>query len=480
MHLLQRAHTAIYLESPSSINPEELWSSAQKELEKRLSIGYTTPGPCKRKTLAFVDGGPSIKDSSTVVAIFPTANALGIDFIVLGSPGHWLEDPSLSSARYRKAFLAVNMTVDEELPERMVSALRLSNHHVDGITTFSEDSLLPTVKAAALLSLPTSSPESLLICAEQQLTRLNAPVRDHQSLRFCDVDELERYLATDESRLAYPIMVKLCNTTTSEVVKEVHNDSELWFVALSIFSDTLSHHTNMSMLLENCIRVSEIDMNFALLDRQIIFEETSDSLQRQPMESDASITNPSTKMKNTRPSRLPAADWTLARNAILERLLFMGFTDGVFHVDASIQNSSILIERIKPYPPSYEETFAIEKAYGIDLCALHMLFALHHQGAHRSSTDISLTPPLTPSTLYSSPSSVSSLEFDELGGQSFGNTNDEGTHRDYNNNETDESDRILALSQHHVSPLSITPSRSPNTHPRPNFRLRLQTGNFVR
>ena len=517
VHLLQRIHNAILIQPPTWTNVNDPWASAEKELDERLSFAFTTPKLCKRKTLALVEGGSSTKASANLEAIFPAANALGIDLIVLGNLRHRPKDPNSAYARYRKASLTVDMEVDEDLPERIVSALQLSSHHVDGITSFSEQYLLPTAKAAMLLSLPTSSPDALRVCADKQLTRLNASDRGYQSLKFSRLEELEWYLANDEPKLKYPLVVKLCTTTACEAVKRVHDDSDLWFIALNIFSDTLSGCPDASMLLETCIEEPKIHMNIVLLNKQIIFEGTSDHFRSETFYHDISTADSSTGMKNFTPSRLPASELTLGRDVIMQKLLSMGFIDGVFLVEARIQNSSrdrhsslennrngtdhhplphsnqvpsaakaeqaqpsIIITKINACPPSHEETLAIEQAYGIDLYALHVLFALRHQQRRRTSPDLTPTSPLTPPTLCSSPSSVSSLEFEE-----FGERNIEHRGADMNNEDQgdgNETGRILALSRHPFSPPSIPSSRShhPHPHSRSGLRLRLDTGSVGR
>ena len=400
LHVLHDAQSAILLASASI--QDDIWQIGELDLVERMSFPWALPSRSKRRSLALVEGRRDLRVSSIAEGVFRAARALGIDLIVLDRPGHWLEDQSSVNAKYRAAFLAIDMTTDSGLPERIVSAIVGSGHVVEGITTYSDKYLQSTAVAAATLGLPTSPPDAFRKCVDKYLTRLLTKDSTCQSLRVSDKEELEKLLGNGNLELRYPLVVKPCGGTASEGVRKVWNISELRIAAENIFDIKLSSRYGTATLIESYIEGPEIDMNFVLYNGKLLFEESSDDFPKAADYNDAQTSESFVETYNIMPSKLPGSELSLARNVLLRTLLDLGFTDGVFHLEARIRNSgmhyisgiegledlqfrqdtpleqpSIFLVEINARLPGYQEYFASEYMYGVDYYALYMLSALH-------------------------------------------------------------------------------------------------------
>ena len=120
------------------------------DLFDRLSFPWIIGSPVPMRRLALVEGRP---DYALGEWVFQAAQDLGIELVVLDRPGHWLQ--SASNAHLRKAFLPVDISLDDGLPRRIVETLDTSGLVVDGIVTFRDAWVVPVARAAEMLKLPT-------------------------------------------------------------------------------------------------------------------------------------------------------------------------------------------------------------------------------------------------------------------------------------------------------------------------------------
>jgi len=140
------------------------------EMQARLSFSWIIGKPLPKLRLALVDGKGYPHRSTGQLGVYKAAKALGIDLVVVDRDGHWAQDDALASV-WRDEFLVCDMTLDDGLPDRVVSALAMSRRPVDAITTYT-DKLLPYVaKAAEKLGLHTNPPEAFDISSDKHRTR---------------------------------------------------------------------------------------------------------------------------------------------------------------------------------------------------------------------------------------------------------------------------------------------------------------------
>ncbi|KAM6476730.1 glutathione synthetase ATP-binding domain-like protein [Trichoderma sp. SZMC 28011] len=385
--LLQSSPGAlIYKQSVSPISHLEAFDLLEREVHNRLSFDVAVVGGrplFDNTTGAYGSEGP-----------FDAARALGISVIVLDRPGHFMEDAEYS--HLRDDFIAVDMTSDADLPQKLAEAVR--SRKVDGIITFSDEYVIATAKAAKLLNLETEPIESIVAAHYKDETRkiLNTP--NFQALRLDNAAQLdEASWAGKLESLRYPLVVKPCRGGASRGVKKVQDQSGLRQALLQMERDGLSKH---GILLETYISGPEVDANIALWNGELLFIEITDDFPCTADASDATIADSFGETIMLSPTRLSAQEQELLKTSLHKSLLKLGFRNGIFHVEARVQNSSMryhdtdgvvdlvassttphgypevyLIE-VNARPPGLDCAFSTLYTYGVDLCALQLLQCL--------------------------------------------------------------------------------------------------------
>ncbi|KNG86857.1 hypothetical protein ANOM_006383 [Aspergillus nomiae NRRL 13137] len=339
------------VESDSYPGFEALSLAVESDLENRLSFPWTLSEPIHRKTLVLVDANSSHPEDG--VGLYHAARVLGIDIVVLDNKGHWLEGP-------------------KDVADRIVESVKAYGKPVDGIVTFA-DSFWPYIaQAAPQVGLQTASQAALRIATNKYLTSVFA---GHQA-----------YL-------------KPCDGWSSEGVSRVDNLDALTMAVNSI--DVSRHGT--AFVIEKYCDGPEVDVNFVLLDGEVLFFEVCDDLPKS-----ADINGPSIgslhnfhELNSVYPSALPPQEIDLLRRSFLDTLLKLGLRDGVMHLEGRVEHSSVeytkqnnnniidlspraptqqpptpwLIE-INPRPLGMTGSHIIESTYGIDYWGLALLIAV--------------------------------------------------------------------------------------------------------
>lgn len=368
-----------------------------RELNERLSFDWIIPDKPPALTVAVVGGRP-LFDSTTggygSEGPFDAARALGIAVIVLDRHGHFMEGPKYS--HLRDDFIAVDMTSDDILPQRLTAAVK--SRKIDGIITFSDEYVIATAKAAEMLNLETEPVESIITAHYKDATRkvLNTPHMQAfrlESAADLDSEEISKTLET----LKYPLVIKPCRGGASRGVKKVQNHQTLREAIDQLENDGL---TKYGILLETYISGPEIDANIALWDGQLMFAEITDDFPCTADASDATIADNFGETVMVSPTLLTHKEQKLIKSSLHQTLLKLGFQNGVFHVEARVQNSSMRYQEIdglvdladtgslspsdpevylievNARPPGLDCAFSTLHAYGVDLCALQLLQCL--------------------------------------------------------------------------------------------------------
>ncbi|KAI3577640.1 hypothetical protein IWW34DRAFT_701346 [Fusarium oxysporum f. sp. albedinis] len=372
----------------------EAFDLLDREVNERLSFDWILPNKPSALTVAVVGGRP-LFDSTTggygSEGPFDAARALGIAVIVLDRPGHFMEGPKYS--HLRGDFIAVDMASDDSLPQRLTAAVE--SRKIDGIITFSDEYVIATAKAAEMLNLETEPVESIITAHYKDATRkvLNTP--NMQSFRLesatdLDNEEISKTLET----LKYPLVIKPCRGGASRGVKRVQNHHRLREAIDQLEKDGL---TKYGILLETYISGPEIDANIALWDGELMFAEITDDFPCTADASDATIVDSFGETVMVSPTLLCQKEQKLVKSSLHQTLLKLGFRNGVFHVEARVQNSSMQYQEIdglvdladtdipspsdpevylievNARPPGLDCAFSTLHAYGVDLCALQLL-----------------------------------------------------------------------------------------------------------
>lgn len=362
------------------------------ELHDRLSFPWLSMRAPKRQTLALVEGGRRSPDhGGNGETVFTAAAALGIDMVVLDNPGHWLDGPRWS--QWRKAFIPIECTLqsDAEFTRRVVEAIRSYDGHLDGLVTFCDHYKEPVAEAALQLSLPTCSPSAYALATDKfRLSRFEG----HEAYGASSMKQATNIV--QEHNLEFPLIIKPCTGYLSEGVFRVESLPQLEAGIQAI--DISRHGTDFAI--EKYCEGPEVDANFVLCDGDLLFFEASDEFPKSADVNGHGNVKSFIELGNVLPSKLPADELALLRNSLHQSLLRVGFQDGIYHLEARVEHSSMeyatkdnvldLTERsvpaklapsawlieINPRPPGIQASDASKHTYGVDYWGLGLLFAL--------------------------------------------------------------------------------------------------------
>ncbi|KAH9823623.1 glutathione synthetase ATP-binding domain-like protein [Teratosphaeria destructans] len=393
--LLKTACAALLLRTSGSIEQMDA------DMYERLSLDWLSPTPIEEFRLAVVDGRRHPSVSSASEGIFRAASSLGVRLVVLDDLNHWLA--STSQSHLRDAFVPIDLSPDDTLADRIVTALARCDQPIHGITTWTDQYLLPVAKAAAILGLHGNPVDAVARCVDKSLMRQFYRASSAQHFEFSDALGLEALIEKHGARLGLPMVLKPCSGTSSEGVFKVSTLQELRAIAWrNMGSKSVGAKYGTKMLLETFVKGPEVDVNLVMLDGKIIFWDISDDFPS-PADVDASdVLDSFTDTANCMPSALPPGEQRMLLSEFHETLLLMGFRTGIFHLEGRVRNSTMEYSHdrglldLRPQPVDCKKTTGaggfiievnarmpgnmgaclIERLWGVDYYALHMLFAV--------------------------------------------------------------------------------------------------------
>ncbi|KAK3939643.1 carnosine synthase 1 [Diplogelasinospora grovesii] len=369
-----------------------------KELKERLNNAqWLSPSPIPRRRVALVRGRPNLTAGGP---IYNAAAALGLDLVIIDDEGHWLQADTPENRNLREAFLVTDMTEDAGVVDRIAKSIEDYPLPIDGIFTVSDNFFVTAAKVAEVLGLPHSPVPAFETSVDKYRSRMlqNVP---GQTARVSGVDELQSLLtpSNDDQELfkpAFPMIVKPTKGWSSECVSKVNTLDDL---TIAVEKATRRHGS--AAVIEPFFDGPEIDVNFVLLDGEILFWEIADEPPAEADLSDATVHHTFSPVALTLPSALPEDEQEIARNTLRDILVRLGFKTGVFHVEARMVNSRVeyrnvansvidlvrketapiedpscrLLE-INARPPGYRVSVPSRLTYGVDYFAVHMLAAV--------------------------------------------------------------------------------------------------------
>ena len=370
-----------------------LLSELEGELVGRYSLPWLIPDPIPERTIAIL-GHRSLFMMERWIR---GGHALGCKVLVFGQRGSWFEESQYKGLV--EEFLPIDMTVDQDFPRRILDALQESGHQIDGITTTIDVYFDAAAKVSLELGLHTSPIESLAMAQDKYATRTRFGNSTPLTLLVTDVDDLREKLGTITSPVTYPIIVKPSKGWSSEGVFKVTSESEL-FTAVSKLN---TFQPGVKIIVETYVDGPEVDANFLLWDGEVHFFEVVDDF---PCSADLPGSAFSTanfqELEMVYPSNLIVSEEEILKTQIHQFLIDSGFRNGIFHVEARIQNSAMeyravdgvvdLVPKDHPPPPTEKpQVFILEVnvrcpgwmviwatcyTYGVDYAAAQMLAAL--------------------------------------------------------------------------------------------------------
>lgn len=358
-------------------------------LVQRLSIPWIVPSSheYRRWTLALVDGR---HDPHVGEPLYSAARALGIELVVLERPGHWIGQEKYRS--WYKDLLIIDMTVDEGLTDRIVGAIQNSGHKIDGIITLFDPRASATAKAAERLGVALAPAEAFEIATDKLRTSL---LDGHSAHRVSNFEDAKNLIKNEKA--FFPLILKPVAGFLSEGVFLARSLEDLDHAITAI----VELH-GKDVLMEPYCDGPEVDANFVLADGEVLFFEASDDF---PTSAEEGPNGTFLEQANVLPSNLPQEELHIIKESLHQRLLQVGFRDGIFHLEARVQHSEMdyaevdgildlrrrpassvtannvvppsawLIE-INPRPPGIQSFQATAITYGIDYIGLSLLLAV--------------------------------------------------------------------------------------------------------
>ena len=370
-----------------------LLSELEKELLGRYSLPWLIPEPIPERTIAILGHRTLFMMERWIRG----AHDLGCNVLIFGQRGSWLEQPKY--AGLIEQFLPIDMTADEGLAQRILDALQECGQKIDGITTTIDIYFEAAAKVSLKLELHTSPIKSLTMAQDKYATRTQFGNSTPLTLLVNNVDDLRKQLGTLELPITYPIIVKPSKGWSSEGVFKVTSESEL-FTSVSKLN-TLQ--PGVKVIVESYIDGPEVDANFLMWEGEIHFFEVVDDF---PCSADLPGSAFSTanfqELEMVYPSKLVASEQEMLKTRIHKFLLDSGFRNGIFHVEARIQDSAmeystidgvtdlvlkdhslpgnekarVFILEVNVRCPGWMVIWATCYTYGIDYAAAQMLAAL--------------------------------------------------------------------------------------------------------
>ncbi|KAH7633978.1 hypothetical protein B0T09DRAFT_101397 [Sordaria sp. MPI-SDFR-AT-0083] len=382
----------------------------KQELHDRLhNVPCVLPGdPIKEKTVALIRGRPNLMTGGPV---YSAAKALGLDLVIIDEPGHWLEVDTPENRKLREAFLSTDMTEDEGVTDRIVQSINRYGKPIHGVFTLSDNFFVTVAKVAERLGLPSGPVSAFETAVDKFKSRMLQDSPGHTACVF-SVQELHTLLSAPMDGYqpfftpVFPMIVKPTKGWSSECVSKVANINDL---AIAVQKATARHSS--AAVIEPFYDGPEIDVNFVLLDGEILFFEIADEPPCEADASNATVHDTFSPVALTMPSALPADEQEIVKKTLHHILLNMGFHTGIYHLEARVINSKYAYRYIAPgvldlvprhprellpgrpecklieinaRPPGYRVSVPSRHTYGVDYFAIRMLAALGDKGRLRA------------------------------------------------------------------------------------------------
>lgn len=373
-----------------------------RELHDRLhNVPCVLPDPVEAKTVALIRGRPNLTAGAPVYA---AAKALGLELVIIDEPGHWLEADTPKNRKLRAAFLRTDMTEDDDVVNRIVLSIKRYGKPIHGVFTLSDNFFVTVAKVAEHLGLPTARVAAFETAVDKYKSRL---LQDDPGYTACvdSVQDLHKYLNAPRDvgmsffTPEFPMIVKPTKGWSSECVSKVNN---LYDLEIAVQKATSRHGS--AAVIEPFYEGPEIDVNFVLLDGEVLFFEIADEPPCEADASNATVHDTFSPVALTLPSALPDDEQRIVRRTLHKILLDMGFHTGIYHLEARMVDSRYAYRPITPggvldlvpcdirdlplqepecklieinaRPPGYRVSVPSRLTYGIDYFAIRMLAAV--------------------------------------------------------------------------------------------------------
>ncbi|KAL8704248.1 MAG: hypothetical protein Q9201_002594 [Fulgogasparrea decipioides] len=403
--ILDSAVGAVVVKQPPDKQVNLALEALELEIKNRLSIKWLLPEPISEKRVAMVCCLPEWIS-------FEVLPALGIKLVILDKAGHEAQDDNGPFARFREFFCPCDLNPDAGLPQRIVDALH--GIHVDGIYTHYDAYHTKTAQAAEVMGLPTSPLAAFAIATDKYASRM-LQADKNSAVCVADAQELQHMIQSTDKPLTidYPVVVKPCMGRASWSVVKAETEAETLAAVDKAHSRVIGYEDGKPIqsliMVEPYVDGPEVDVNFALLDGEVLFFDVSDNF---PCAGDLPGTSSQHDFQETMfvsPSILPQPEQDLLASSLRDSLLRMGFRTGIFHCEGRVRNSSmrytvsgdtidletkavppssepsVFMLEVNPREPGYIGRIAVTWTFGVDYYAMYLFRCIGDWQRYRAS-----------------------------------------------------------------------------------------------
>ncbi|KAB8214694.1 hypothetical protein BDV33DRAFT_209023 [Aspergillus novoparasiticus] len=305
-------------------------------LEVCLTLPWVINHQYERRRIALVKG---VSNFNSRNRLFDAAVGLRIGLVILDKPGHWLQGNDEFS-HIIDEFIPIDVTNDNGLPGRIVTAIKDCSLPIDGISTIRDRYLYATVQAAEMLSFPTSTSKAIELCIDKALMRglVSYPFPYEERISLLKDEELET--------LPSPMIIKPSRAGGSFGVFLARTKDEL------LRAENRIKELGKNPVVEPYLDGPEVDVNIVLQDGKVLHTEVVDNLPTMAEGFPSQFQTQSWMDTGSLfPSSLPDTELTLLRETTSWYLQKMGFRSGVFHCEARVLRSGCTYSsKVSGYP----------------------------------------------------------------------------------------------------------------------------------
>lgn len=315
------------------------------------------------------------------LSMYQRARELGVKLVMLDGPDHWTKE--YVDTGLFESFIEVDLNEDQSRLERVLSAIRASGLHFDGVATFCEFATTLTAQIAAALHLPGHRVQSTQIARNKYQMRKVCADEGFPTPRFALISSPNDVIDA-AAYVGFPAVLKPVSGAASKSVYRVNNLWELQdryrrnmdlycqtshdqtFNSDGDHMDAMVWEKGSDMILEEFLEGDEFDIDCLLSDGQLVYASvTGEDPQPEMIETGACL-----------PSDYPAYRQAELVELARQALKLLKFSNGAFHVEAKYTSRGPRLLEVNARIGGGSVYLMNKMVWGVDLVAQYLLTCL--------------------------------------------------------------------------------------------------------
>lgn len=379
-----RHSESVMLSVPQSPSIEHLRRVPKSELAADSAAGQALRRKIMRgSVVVFIGAGSTSKKM-----IYDVAKEMGVQSVVIDSPGCWVE--RLQTEGIITKFAPMDLDIDPEMLfgdlVKLISEIGDSLGGIDGVCTFCEVATPLTARVCEALGLPGNPSNSVDLARDKHACRRaleEAGLPTPANHLITDTEDLDAAAA----KVGFPAVIKPVAGAASLGVIRVENIDELKTSYANVVREMRKYKVTSGLLvagaeedeedgnaagwvkprvlMEEYLDGAECDIDCVMADGEVKFAEVSDNWPTQEPyfnESGAQC-----------PSLLPEDQVAALISLSKQSLVAAGFTTGVFHVEAKFTSRGARLVEINPRMGGGGVFYTLLYTWGVNLIEEQMM-----------------------------------------------------------------------------------------------------------